>query len=595
MRRRDVGRAITGAVGDGIKTNIGPALDPVGSRLGDAARGWSGSVVGALTDGRIFGAVNTTVGLVDSIGGALGVNTDAFSSWAGDAAGKIDSVGAAINAAGGLKDTLVDVGGLLGDVLPGKAGAGAQKITAALGAISAPQWLMLLISGGAAAATAAGARERINDAGALRAPQVDAGGNRTNAPSPPQAPTPGAQITPSQWIGQAQGEEERRRRDAEIRSRFGGYNDQWFQPFTPPWGAGAPNRVQPRAAGGPVSGPGGTDNVLSWLTAGEFVINKQSVDRLQATHPGLLDMLNRYDSGGLVAGAQELRRIITERFGISNIGGWRPADKYGEHSTGRALDVMVGNNQAKGDAIKDFVLDNASALDLKWVIWRQHLYYPGGGGHDMPNRGNPTQNHMDHVHIFSGPGITNGLLGALKSKPKTQIDTRGAITPGSVDQTAAVPAAVGAATPAGVASSGGLSMPSSISGLAGWGFDAMGSGAKNQAGNRDPMAYFGPAAGAAISGQVASALGVFGIGDSPPWLQAASKFVSGISVSRTGSATPTAATPLMTGPPDIAPMSSSAGQQPGITYNIAARDTEDAFIRAQRKERERAAARLERF
>jgi hypothetical protein len=32
-----------------------------------------------------------------------------------------------------------------------------------------------------------------------------------------------------------------------------------------------------------------------------------------------------------------------------------------------------------------------------------------------------------------------------------------------------------------------------------------------------------------------------------------------------------------------------------VVYNIAARDTEDAFIRAQRQERERAAAKLSRF
>jgi hypothetical protein len=40
-----------------------------------------------------------------------------------------------------------------------------------------------------------------------------------------------------------------------------------------------------------------------------------------------------------------------------------------------------------------------------------------------------------------------------------------------------------------------------------------------------------------------------------------------------------------------------AGQRPGpgVTYNITARDTEDAFIKAQRQERERSAAKLSRF
>jgi hypothetical protein len=38
-----------------------------------------------------------------------------------------------------------------------------------------------------------------------------------------------------------------------------------------------------------------------------------------------------------------------------------------------------------------------------------------------------------------------------------------------------------------------------------------------------------------------------------------------------------------------------AGQAPGPTYNITARDTEDAFVKAQRVEREKAAAKLSRF
>jgi hypothetical protein len=203
---------------------------------------------------------------------------------------------------------------------------------------------------------------------------------------------------------------------------------------------------------------------------------------------------------------------------------------------------------------------------------------------------------MDHVHIFSGPGITKGLLGALGSSKQTNTQPAlGDQAISSLTAPASSPDTAPAATPTGPPSaSSSISMPSSISGLSGWGLGDLGKGVGTTKSGSD-LSLFGKAAASAVEGQVASALNVFGIGDSPPWLQAASKFVSGISVSRTGGATPTAAAPLMTGPPDIAPMSSSAGQQPGVTYNIAARDTEDAFIRAQRKERERAAARLERF
>ena len=93
------------------------------------------------------------------------------------------------------------------------------------------------------------------------------------------------------------------------------------------------------------------------------------------------------------------------------------------------------------------------------------------------------------------------------------------------------------------------------------------------------MGYFGPAASAAVSGQVQSALGVFGVPDSPGWLQGISQFVSGISVS---------------GPGGTA-HGGRAGQQPGPVYNIRTATVEDAFTAALRKERERAAAKLSRF
>jgi TP901 family phage tail tape measure protein len=151
-------------------------------------------------------------------------------------------------------------------------------------------------------------------------------------------------------------------------------------------------------------------------------------------------------------------------------------------------------------------------------------------------------------------------------------------------------------------SSSSLSVPSSLSGLSTWGLDLMASGAKNEPGNRDPMAYFGKAASAAVGGQVSSLLGVFGVPDSPGWLQAASKFVSGISVSRSSSASSAAtpATPVVASPaatpatplPDAVHVGTRQPPGPQVVYNIAARDTEDAFIRAQRLERERAAAKL---
>lgn len=361
----------------------------------------------------------------------------------------------------------------------------------------------------------------------------------------------------------------------------------------------------------------------------EFVIKSKSRKGIENAHPGLLDYLNAngklpgYAGGGLVAGTAQLRKIISDRFGISNIGGWRPQDKYGEHSTGRALDVMT-SDKAKGDAVKDFAVDNASAIDLKWAIWQQKLWYPGGSSQKMDDRGSPTQNHMDHVHIFSGPGIANGLLGSLKSKgAEVGQGVAAGVNPPVGDTTVSSGGteAVSAAAPGGGASSsggGGFNLPSSISGLSGIGLSGM--GVKSQVPGQPERTFeFGNAAAAAVGGQVSSALGVLGVPDSPGWLKGISQFVSGISVggggsggglggapegagpgSRFGGATPIAASAAVPAPaalPAGTAHGGRAGQQPGPTFNttISAFDTSDAVSMMRRQQDEITAAKLGRW
>ncbi|BDB43315.1 MULTISPECIES: hypothetical protein [Mycobacterium] len=377
---------------------------------------------------------------------------------------------------------------------------------------------------------------------------------------------------------------------------------------------------------GMIRGPGtGTSDSILGLPAtvrvsnGEFLTNAEDTAKnlplLQMVNAGVplwdwLKSLPGFDSGGLVAGSAQLRKIIAERFGIADIGGYRPADKYGEHSTGRALDVMVGNDKAKGDAVKDFALANAAAIDLKWVIWRQHLYYPGGGGYDMEDRGSPTQNHMDHVHIFSGPGITGGLLGALQGSGGATRPGQGrgddAATPAGLKD-ASTGAAAGA-TPASSGaggSSGGFALPTSFSDMAGFGLSSLGQGVGATQSGTD-LSVFGQAAGAAVSGQVGAALDAFGVPSSPGWLQGISKFVSGISIGGSGGGGGGGATPAsMVQPAALTPApaagaadsvhSVGAAPRPGpqTVFNIQTARVEDAFVVAQRKERERAARKVE--
>lgn len=383
-------------------------------------------------------------------------------------------------------------------------------------------------------------------------------------------------------------------------------------------------------------GGGYTGNVPAQQIAGvvhgdEFVIKSKSRKGIENAYPGLLDYLNNqgklpgYAQGGLVKGTAELSDIISQQFRPSGgIGGYRSPDgKFNEHSTGRALDVMVGNDKAKGDAVKDFVLSNAAAIDLKWAIWRQHLYYPGGGGYDMEDRGSPTDNHMDHVHIFSGPGIANGLLGSLQSKTAAAVNagTKASGPPvGDAPGGSLGAEAVSAAAPGGGSSStgGGFNLPSSLSGLSGIGLAGMGV-TTQVPGQPERTFEFGNAAAAAVGGQVSSALGVLGVGDSPGWLKGISQFVSGISVggggsggglggapegagpgARFGGATPIAASAAVPAPaalPAGAAHGTQAGARPGPVFNttISAFDTTDAVAMWDRRKNEITAAKLGRW
>lgn len=80
-----------------------------------------------------------------------------------------------------------------------------------------------------------------------------------------------------------------------------------------------------------------------------------------------------------------------------SLGGYNPTvdQSWDEHHTGDAMDVMVSDLE-RGNSIRDLALQNPNT---RHVIWQQKTWLPGGEIQDMPDRGNPTENHYDHVHI----------------------------------------------------------------------------------------------------------------------------------------------------------------------------------------------------
>lgn len=101
----------------------------------------------------------------------------------------------------------------------------------------------------------------------------------------------------------------------------------------------------------------------------------------------------------LTPGAVYVYRSVCHAFPqITSYGGW--ADR-GEHSSGKALDIMT-SDVALGNEIAAFLQQHASELHLYDILWRQHIWTPvrsAEGWRLFADRGSPTANHMDHVHV----------------------------------------------------------------------------------------------------------------------------------------------------------------------------------------------------
>ena len=101
--------------------------------------------------------------------------------------------------------------------------------------------------------------------------------------------------------------------------------------------------------------------------------------------------------GGMTPNAIAVINAVKAQFpGSGPFGGYRAGDP-GDHGTGHAVDIMCGTSE--GNAIASFLQANAGALNIKYLIWRQRIWYPGGSWQGMADRGSPTANHMDHVHV----------------------------------------------------------------------------------------------------------------------------------------------------------------------------------------------------
>ena len=113
---------------------------------------------------------------------------------------------------------------------------------------------------------------------------------------------------------------------------------------------------------------------------------------------------------GLSPAADYAKHLITELFGITNIGGCAYAGHIEDsdhhpdaNGQAHAIDVMVGTNTALGWQVATWAAANAAALHVKYVIFQGQIVdfrEPAPGWHACHD---PTSScallHEDHVHV----------------------------------------------------------------------------------------------------------------------------------------------------------------------------------------------------
>jgi len=109
----------------------------------------------------------------------------------------------------------------------------------------------------------------------------------------------------------------------------------------------------------------------------------------------------KYGLKGVAPDVARAADSIGSRFGIKTIGGRGPGSVPGsDHPKGLALDFMTYKNTGQGNAVSSYVLKNAKALNVKYVIWNRYIWYPGGNGHSAGwHKYNGPSPHTDHVHV----------------------------------------------------------------------------------------------------------------------------------------------------------------------------------------------------
>lgn len=409
--------------------------------------------------------------------------------------------------------------------------------------------------------------------------------------------------------------------------------DQLRAPTRAPAVPGDTYRGPGRAGGGMIPGFSTTDDRLGiipgkgliGLAGGEGIV-KATATRKLGGKP-FIDFLNGFADGGVVPGGitiDSLKNFASGIAGQSYVWGGGNGDTFATDCSGAQSTVanyLTGGSGRFATASEAAALasrgfrtgDPPAGITAYWIGWRNG---GPGGGHTAGTIVDPIGGNVNvEMGGASGGGAFGGKAAGAAGFPNRawfpvgsgddpSKDNFGGASPfagGSAvaavtGGSSAASASTGGTSSSSSSSSGGmggnLDLPSSLDGFGKWGAGKAFS----------ELGKLGEAAGTFVDGQVSSALDVFGIPSDPGWLKGISTFVNGLSIGGGGAAGgfDGASLPSLGGgwseggdPGNM--HGARAGQAPGPTYNITARDTEDAFVKAQRIEREKSLTKLSRF
>ena len=206
-----------------------------------------------------------------------------------------------------------------------------------------------------------------------------------------------------------------------IRAAGGGYGGGRGMGGGMPMGGGGGMPMGGMGGGSPMSALGGgglsgLGGLFAPLTKTGLANRSSSAQSGSAKGvPGMpgLDRAGLANEARLQKYTRRLSRAISAAFPeITDIGGYRQ-DSMKWHPSGLAIDVMIPQwdtpgGKALGDRVVAFVQANAQELGLDHALWRQTQHNADGSSSGMGDRGDPNQNHFNHVHIASIGGGYNG-------------------------------------------------------------------------------------------------------------------------------------------------------------------------------------------